>query len=159
VWRLKTQESSKKSTKELSVISGRSMCPLCKHMLSAKDLVPVISWLSLRGKCRYCQKPISWQYPLIELVTATAFGLSFAYWPRELVGTLELTLFGLWLASVVCFIALAVYDAKWMLLPDKIMRPLVALSLLGVVLAAFIDGPNTLRDRLFGVAAALDRKS
>ncbi len=53
----------------LSVWRGRSMCPHCDHELAAKDLVPVLSWLSLRGRCRYCGKPISRQYPAVELLT------------------------------------------------------------------------------------------
>src|SRR5689334_13592750 len=48
----------------------RSECPNCKHQLAAKDLVPVFSWLFLKGKCRYCQAPISKQYPLVEIANA-----------------------------------------------------------------------------------------
>jgi prepilin signal peptidase PulO-like enzyme (type II secretory pathway) len=54
-------------------INGRSFCPHCKHQLAWYDLIPVFSWVSLRGKCRYCSKAISKQYPLIELVTAVIF--------------------------------------------------------------------------------------
>jgi leader peptidase (prepilin peptidase) / N-methyltransferase len=46
-----------------------SFCPNCKKPLAWYDLVPVLSWLILRGKCRNCQKPISWLYPFIELLT------------------------------------------------------------------------------------------
>ena len=77
VWRIHEQSKPKKkraaSDKELSVVSGRSMCPNCKHTLSTKDLLPVISWLTLGGKCRYCSKPISWQYPSVEMLTALLF--------------------------------------------------------------------------------------
>src|SRR3989344_6490262 len=69
------------SSKDLSILKGRSMCPSCKHGLAAKDLVPVLSWLTLRGKCRYCHKPISIQYPLVELITATLFVISYLLWP------------------------------------------------------------------------------
>ena len=54
-------------------LRGRSYCPHCKHILSWKDLIPVFSFIILKGKCRYCKKPISWQYPLIELTTAILF--------------------------------------------------------------------------------------
>ena len=47
-----------------------SHCPHCKHKLSAFDNIPVVSWLALRGRCRYCKTAISWQYPLVELLTA-----------------------------------------------------------------------------------------
>lgn len=58
-----------------SVSEERSHCPKCGHPLAAKDLVPVLSWVVLRGKCRYCGAPISLRYPLVELAGAmTAYG-------------------------------------------------------------------------------------
>jgi len=53
--------------------TGRSYCPKCKHTLAWYDLLPVISWVMLLGKCRYCHKKISIQYPLIELITGFLF--------------------------------------------------------------------------------------
>ncbi|MBI1216194.1 MAG: prepilin peptidase, partial [Alphaproteobacteria bacterium] len=47
----------------------RSACPSCGHPLGVPDLVPVFSWLFLRGRCRHCRAPIGWRYPLIELAT------------------------------------------------------------------------------------------
>src|SRR5258708_543832 len=61
--------------KDESVIFGRSHCVNCKKELAAKDLVPLLSFVYLRGKCRYCQVKISWQYPLIELITGIIFVL------------------------------------------------------------------------------------
>lgn len=49
---------------------GRSQCPGCHHTLSWYHLIPVGSWLALRGRCAFCQQPISWLYPAIELLTA-----------------------------------------------------------------------------------------
>ena len=66
VWRVPRGESINKP---------RSACPNCGHQLRARDNVPVISWLILRGKCRDCQAKISVRYPLIELLTATLFVL------------------------------------------------------------------------------------
>ena len=60
-----------------SVIFPPSACPKCDHQLFAKDLVPVFSWLFLRGKCRYCKAPISIQYPLVESFMAIIVGLAF----------------------------------------------------------------------------------
>lgn len=51
----------------------RSACPSCGHQLAARDLVPVLSWLALRGRCRYCVAPIGVRYTLIELGTALIF--------------------------------------------------------------------------------------
>ena len=53
-----------------SIVTGRSECPNCKQLLTWYELVPVISFLILRGRCRSCGKPISWQYPLVELVSS-----------------------------------------------------------------------------------------
>ncbi len=60
-----------------SVIFPPSACPVCNHQLHAGDLIPVFSWLLLRGKCRYCKAPISYQYPLVEATIAAIVGLSF----------------------------------------------------------------------------------
>lgn len=61
-----------------SIISPRSACPSCGTQLTAIDLVPVLSWLLLRGKCRYCRVPISIQYPLVELLTAGVFAFTWS---------------------------------------------------------------------------------
>lgn len=131
IWRLHqqslTKNNRKASDKRLSVSKGRSMCVNCGHTLSALDLIPVLSWLTLKGKCRYCKKDIHWQYPLVELTTATLFVFSYLYWPEVLHGW-EIVAFGLWLAILAGFIALTVFDLKWMLLPNKIIFPLYALA-------------------------------
>ncbi len=129
VWRLYTGRSWAK---------GRSMCPECKHQLAAKDLVPVLSWLWLWGRCRYCQTNIHWQYPVIEALTAGLFSLSVqALAPA---GPVSWGLAGLWLLILTLLIILAVYDARWMLLPDKIMVPVILLSGIYLVLHAWQQG-------------------
>ncbi len=67
-----------------SIARGRSHCMSCGHVLGVKDLVPLFSWLSTKGKCRYCGEPISIRYPITELVSAICyvavvlkFGVSF----------------------------------------------------------------------------------
>ena len=147
VWRLRQQlnddgEPKKLSTKrkkELSVVSARSMCPNCKHVLGAKDLVPVFSWLFLRGRCHYCKKPISIQYPLVELLTAVLFGLSFYFWSFN--DTWQYAAFATWLVCLVGLVALAVYDLKYMILPDKIIFRLYAIAGLGLTAQFILDRP------------------
>lgn len=56
-----------------SVVKGRSKCVHCKHVLGVLDLIPVLSFFLLKRKCRYCNKNISWQYPIVEVVTALIF--------------------------------------------------------------------------------------
>lgn len=159
VWRVHEQASAKAKVKrdskaaklptaaDLSILHGRSMCPHCHHTLAAKYLVPVLSWLSLRGKCRYCRAPISVQYPAVELLTAGLFGLSYVAWPWPLTGTYA-ALLAVFLGMLVLYMALAVYDIRWFLLPNRLVRPLTLLGVIYAVVAiiARSDGqsPTTL---------------
>lgn len=146
VWRLHEQEelaekpkkAAKQRRRNLSILNGRSMCPNCGHELAAKDLIPVLSWLWLRGKCRYCGRMISWQYPLVELMTALLFVLSYLHWPLGFTGS-GLLQFVCWLFFVVMFVALAVYDLRWFLLPNRIVYPLIVVAFVEVIAAAVLD--------------------
>lgn len=135
VWRIYKQSKlkTKKSKIKYSVSKGRSICTHCEHRLAVKDLLPVISWLSLKGKCRYCKRPISAQYPLVEGLTAVLFVLSYAFWPNPLIGS-EIAIFSLWLAILVSFVALIIYDLRYMLLPDKIVIVTALLAFSGFLI-------------------------
>ena len=61
--------------RDLSVVRPRSHCPHCGHQLAWFDNMPVMSYLLLRGRCRYCRRPISARYPAVELLTAALFFL------------------------------------------------------------------------------------
>src|SRR5262249_6510438 len=61
-----------------SVVRPRSTCPHCGPMIAWFDNIPVVSWLLLRGKCRHCAKPISWQYPLVELTIGLVWAAAVA---------------------------------------------------------------------------------
>lgn len=163
VWRLREQEElqNKKAVKnkkarlqELSILRGRSMCPHCRHELAAKDLVPVLSWIGLRGRCRYCHHKID-DSPAVELATAALFVLSYIYWPSQLHG-LGLMQFCFFLAFLVGFVALAVYDVRWYLLPDKIVFPLVGLAAaeLLATLVFFHGGWAAVTSAVWGVIIA-----
>lgn len=154
IWRIHQQSSRQKKKYtgiNTSVVSGRSICPNCKHVLSPIDLVPVISWLLLRGRCRYCHAKIGVQYPLVELCTAGIFALSYTAWPLgfEGVGSVQ---FGIWLMMLTGLVALTVYDLKWMLLPNRIVYPLgvlaLAYALIGIDLG---DVPRELTRLILGV--------
>ena len=65
-----------------SALKGRSYCPHCKHTLAWYDLIPLLSFALLQGRCRYCEKSISLQYPIVELVTGLLFlGIFFLILP------------------------------------------------------------------------------
>jgi prepilin signal peptidase PulO-like enzyme (type II secretory pathway) len=127
VWRLHKQHQDSKNDQKYSISKGRSMCVHCGHTLHTKDLIPVLSWAMLKGKCRYCQKPISWQYPVVELVMSALFVFSYAFWLQEIRG-LEIIVFGLWLTTLVGLVSLVVYDLRWMLLPNRIVFPLYGVA-------------------------------
>ncbi len=122
-----SENTPAKNTKQkYSILNGRSMCVHCKHVLSPLDLIPVFSWLGLRGRCRYCKEPISWQYPVVELVTTILFLASYFFWPVRLAGY-QWIVFVSWLVTLVGLVAMAVYDLKWFILPDKLTAFVTAL--------------------------------
>ena len=132
VWRLHSKTKTGKYSK-LSIWHGRSICPNCNHILSPLDLIPILSWIILRGKCRYCKKPISIQYPLVELITSILFIFSFLYWPYQF-NKEGIILFSFWLIFLLGFIILTIYDLRWKILPNNIIFPLVILALFQIIL-------------------------
>lgn len=129
VWRLR---------KKRDFVSERSECTHCHHVLAWNDLIPVVSWALLRGKCRYCGKVID-DSPIVELATPAAFVVSYLAWPYGY-DAAGLTLFVLWLVSLVGLIALVVYDLRWYLLPDKIVFPLVGIGvIMGVIRFSYVE--------------------
>ena len=155
VWRLRARQLyedkeahesyDKEELKRLKPLLGkkgkrdRSCCLRCHHMLAWYDLIPIVSWLSTGGKCRYCRKPIGWFEPVIELIMAALFVASYVWWPFSLTGVgwvlaAGWTLFALWLVSLVLLVMLATYDLKWQLLPNRLTWAYAALALIVVVL-------------------------
>lgn len=115
-------------------VVDRSECEHCHHKLAAADLVPLFSWLALKGKCRYCHKSIGWHNPLIEISLASAFVLSYIFWPEPLTTVWTGISFGIWLFYIVLLAALFVYDLRWMLLPNKLVFPLIGLGIIDAVI-------------------------
>jgi prepilin signal peptidase PulO-like enzyme (type II secretory pathway) len=118
-------------------VNDRSECTKCHHRLAPKDLVPVLSYLLLKGRCRYCRQPIQ-DTPLAELLVPATFVISYLAWPLPLHGV-GLMQFIFWLFYMVIFAALAVYDLRWYLLPDKLVATVTGVALidLGVRFAVF----------------------
>ena len=146
VWRLR---------KKRNFVSERSECTHCHHILAWYDLVPVLSWVSLRGRCRYCHKHID-DSPVTELGVAVVFGLSYLFWPFGF-STVGLLLLVVWLVVVVLLAALFLYDLRWMLLPNKLVFPLIGLGVLWVsvyYLGFMPTAPlDILKDSVLGVAS------
>lgn len=140
--------------KDLSILQGRSMCPSCHHTLAVSDLLPIVSWLALGGRCRYCKKAISVQYPLVEAATTLVFVGSYVLWPLALASAASWAIFGLWLAMLVVLVALAVYDLKWTLLPDKLVLVLAVLAVAqaALVITSASSAGSSLINHLIAVA-------
>ncbi|MDF1498393.1 MAG: prepilin peptidase [Patescibacteria group bacterium] len=119
IYRLETEEK---------IVNDRSRCPKCKHVLSWLDLFPVFSFLLLKGKCRYCLKKISWQYPLVEIGTGILFVLVAFYFPYFSFQLLSTKLFYL-LLIISALIVVSVFDIRHYIIPDKIIFPAIAVSL------------------------------
>ncbi|MCW0202483.1 MAG: A24 family peptidase [Rhodanobacter thiooxydans] len=119
------------------IVREPSHCPHCKHPLSALDNIPLLGWLLLRGRCRYCQAKISIQYPLVELLSGVLSAL--IVWKF---GPSWAALAGL--ALTWTLIALSGIDLRTQLLPDQLTLPLLWLGLLLALLPMFVTAPASI---------------
>ena len=119
-----------------------SACTSCGHALSMADNVPLISYVWLKGRCRYCHAPISARYPSVELLTAVLSGIVIWQLGSGLVGLSSLVL--LWMLLAMSFI-----DIDTQLLPDELTLPLLWLGLLVNLDGAIVP----LRDAVLGAVA------
>lgn len=142
-----------RTRKNISIAKGRSMCPHCKHELASQDLIPLFSYISLRGKCRYCHKAISSQYPSVEFSTGVLFAV--LYLVLNPSSVYELIQFVILLITSVLLVAAFVYDAKYMELPEKYMLPAVALGVVSLGMKAYQNGWNSLISQLIGLAVVV----
>lgn len=117
---------------DLSVVTPRSACPRCKRPIAFYDNMPVISWLILRGRCRHCKAAISPRYLIVELLTASLFLGTYAYFGLTL-ETLKYCVFGFLLLGLIFT------DAETKLLPDKMTLPGLALGVLFSLLVPVHD--------------------
>lgn len=162
VWRLRAKQLAQdkkdkepydhKEYQRLKKLNGkkpledRSQCLECGYDLKWYDLIPVVSWLTLRGKCRACKRPIGWFEPLMEIGVALFFVLSYLLWPGGVETSLEIAHFILWLVAGVIMAILFAYDAKWFLLPDiaTLALAVVGVGIVGVSAAETQDIGMTL---------------
>ena len=142
IYRLKTKEP---------ISNSRSHCMKCKTILNWYDLIPVFSFIFYKGKCHYCGKKISWQYPIIEVVTGLLFVFVilnnssvipniFSVIPAKagiqtwIIGSSPImTIFAgmtFELIIISLLIVIFVYDLKHYIIPDKIVFPGIIISLL-----------------------------
>jgi len=124
-------------------INDRSRCLHCSYELRWYDLIPLVSWVSLKGKCRQCHTPIGYLEPLIELGTMLFFVLSYMFWPYPLDTTLETVRFIIWLIAGVGLAMLFTYDIKWFLLPDKVNLTVIGLGIVSATVVV-LQSPDWL---------------
>lgn len=118
---------------------GRSFCTYCKKTLSWFDLIPLLSYLFLKGRCRYCHKSFSKEYLLIELVSGILIGYlfyqTFPRFPPSFVSFQFLILiFDLFIKTFFIIILLSLFltDFKKMLIPDRIILPAIVVSIISL---------------------------
>ncbi|MDD4995434.1 MAG: prepilin peptidase [Patescibacteria group bacterium] len=148
-WRLKTGES---------VLRGRSHCPRCRHGLAWRDLVPLLSFIALCGRCRHCKKSISWQYPAVEVIAALLAAI--ILWHGLASGYEIFEFCRDWFFSGILLV-IFIYDLRWGIILDQVSLPsiIAALSinlLLGVSWFSLIIAA-ALGASFFGLQFAISR--
>ena len=108
-----------------SVVSGRSKCFTCAKKLKWYELLPIVSFVFLRGKCSACKAKISWQYPFVETITGIIFVLLFQQ-SQNIFG------FGFWILIFSVLIIIAIYDYHHQIIPNLFVWIFNILAFLGL---------------------------
>lgn len=129
--------------KKRGMFFGRSACPHCSHPLKTGDLMPLVSYLLLRGKCRYCEKKIGFYYFLLELtmgIIAVAVWYRFPFLAQAATNSTDFFFdwhngiqFLLTLVESFCLIGIFFYDLQYLEIPDILLFPLIGIAFLGSV--------------------------
>ncbi|MDI6840568.1 MAG: prepilin peptidase [bacterium] len=112
--------------KGLSIISPRSYCPMCKHVIKWYDNIPIISYCILKGKCRYCGKKISMLYIGVELITAGVFLIALIKFGISIKFLIYLILFSL-------LIIISFIDMRTEIVPDIITMPAIIIGIMASI--------------------------
>jgi len=129
-------------------LTGRSVCASCRRRIAWYDLIPVVSWVLLRGRCRMCGAKISIQYVLVEAGTAAIFAL---------IGLSPLPILMRLLALPIAalLVAIAAYDLRHTIIPDAWVYTFISLAFLSQLLTLLPQGSDFLALILSGPAAAI----
>lgn len=126
-----------------SIIFPPSRCPGCNRRIAARDLIPLLSYLQLKGRCRFCGQNISPLYPSIEMLTGLLFAASYLRFGQSV---LLVKVF--FLVSI--FIVISFIDLKYYIIPDK----LIVFSLFGGAITNIVARDLTLVSSLLGLISA-----
>lgn len=137
-----------------SFAKGRSYCDSCKKTLKWYDLIPVFSFIFLQGKCRQCRSPISFYYPIVELVTASLFVFTFNFLSSGGIMNQELRIMdlGYYFFLIASLIVIFFTDLKYGIIPDKVLFVAISISILYLF---FIHNSLFMIHLLSGVGAFL----
>lgn len=125
------------------IVFGRSQCVRCKRTLTARELIPVISYFIQHGRCLKCKSVISWYYPALEICTGLAYAaVIYLYGFDPSLRTILLLLY------VTILIVVAFYDLMYQEIPDTVMIP----SIIFALVMSLMGMPTTLGDALLGAA-------
>lgn len=133
-----------------AVLGGRSHCPHCGRVLAWYELVPLVSFLLQRGRCRTCGERIGWSYFFVELLS----GIIVAFAPMQFLGSFvphALALAILWSAALLILLLLSLIDLRLQLIPDELTA---GVGIIGVAVAALSVFPFWLERLEAGLAAA-----
>jgi leader peptidase (prepilin peptidase)/N-methyltransferase len=131
--------------KDESIVFPGSHCVSCKHPLAWFDNIPFFSFMLLKGKCRYCGKKISWQYFIVELLTALLFVVFYYFFGVSPKGAL-------YLALTLALLVESVIDMRYKIIPDQITLPAIVIALLA---CAFFPSIHNETSHARGFLAAL----
>lgn len=131
-----------------SIVKGASHCTVCKHKLAPKDNIPILSYLFLRGKCRYCGEKISPRYFFVELVTCLTF-TAFALASK----TFGYVYAAACMPLAFCAITIAVIDFNTGYIPDSLNLTIAVLGVIACVYSAVLGGYISWLYRLIGLGA------
>lgn len=139
-------------TGKKGIFLSRSFCPSCKNRIKWRHLIPILSWLFLRGKCAYCGKKISAHYILLELFTGLLFLITFLNWnfiesiptfvdPQFLNYDINWEIFQIFVFYIIEFtflIAIFFYDLMHKEIPDRFSLPAIAIAIAGGLILKII---------------------
>ncbi|MDQ2185400.1 A24 family peptidase [Alcaligenaceae bacterium A4P071] len=136
-------DNAEPAAARMNLLAPGDHCPHCRAPLQWRDTIPIFSGLLQRGRCRHCAAPVGAHYPIVEVMTAVAFGLCVwrfgVTWPA---------LYAMVLAAAL--IALGWIDARTNLLPDIVTLPLIWLGLLVNLNGTFAPLPQAVLGAVFG---------
>jgi len=128
-----------------SIIFPSSHCPKCKHKLAWFDLIPILSYFLLRGRCRYCQASISFRYPLVEFLTGVGF--VGAFWLHQGPGWGSLINQGLTMVFISVLIILFFVDLEHQLVPEGVC----VLGMFAGLIYHYLEGREAMLSAVWGL--------